>query len=140
MNRFDKLIALVLYLTGAFVLCAIPAIFLPSEWMASIHQRLGLGAMPEGPIVDYLARSLSALYGCLGVFTVCFATDVRKFAMPVAAWCILHIAVGSILVVVDSMNNMPMYWILAEGPPVVATGILVLWLQSASRHYDKKHG
>jgi hypothetical protein len=135
MNRYDKLIALILNITGGFILLSIPAIFLPDEWMARIHQYLGLGTMPRGPIVSYLARSLSAMYAILGVFTVCFAWDVRRYAPPIAVWSVVHIVMGGTIFVIDIWSGMPAYWTALEGPPVAAIGPLILWLQSASdRH------
>ena len=37
------------------LLTAWPAVFLPAAWMASIHQQIGLGDMPEAPIVECAA-------------------------------------------------------------------------------------
>ena len=57
---------------------AIMGIFMPVSLMRTIHSWLGLGVMPEGVLVPYLAKSLSAFYVVHGgVMWVC-ATDVRR--------------------------------------------------------------
>ncbi len=56
----ERVLKLILQINGAVMATALVAVFLPQDWMAAIHQWLGLGKFPEGIIVDYLARSLSA--------------------------------------------------------------------------------
>ena len=37
-------------------------VVVPYAWMNAIHQWLGLGTLPDTPVVGYLARSTSAFY------------------------------------------------------------------------------
>ena len=69
-----------LRLFGIATLCAIPAIFMPRSWMDWCHRRIGLGPLPEGVIVDYLARSLSAFYAILGGILLICAHDIRRYS------------------------------------------------------------
>ena len=62
MNRSELAIVIILRVIGITGLFAIPAIFLPYSWMNAIHDYMGLGELPDTPIVSYLARSLSAFY------------------------------------------------------------------------------
>ena len=67
MNRKQAVTAWALRLVGLSAILAIVAVVMPFSWMAAAHEFLGMGEMPEGAIVDYLARSLSAVYVVLGV-------------------------------------------------------------------------
>ena len=62
------------------MLLALPAVFMPVEWMAAIHRWLGLGELPATPLVEYLARSTSALYVLLGSLFFVIAGDLRRYA------------------------------------------------------------
>ena len=55
MSRKLVSVAWILRLVGLLSMLAILAVFMPLSWMASVHESLGLGKMPEGPIVEYLA-------------------------------------------------------------------------------------
>ena len=67
MNRKQAVTAWIFRLVGLSGMLAIVAVVMPFSWMAETHEYLGLGKMPEGAIVEYLARSLSAVYVVLGV-------------------------------------------------------------------------
>ena len=66
MTKSDKVLVLLLRIVGVGALFALVAVFMPVSWMAATHRWLGLGEMPTGPIVEYLARSLSAFYAIMG--------------------------------------------------------------------------
>ncbi len=80
MNARERTLVLLLYVSGGVMLLAVFAIFLPTEWMATTHRWLGLGEFPASPLVDYLTRSISALYAIYGGLLVLLARDVRRFA------------------------------------------------------------
>ena len=48
------------------LLTAIIPSMMPFEWMKEIHRYLGMGELPDGPIMGYLTRSLSAMYAMHG--------------------------------------------------------------------------
>ncbi len=79
MNRNETAITVILRILGVFGLCAIPAILLPYSWMNVIHDYMGLGELPDAPIVSYLARSLSLFYALFGAITVFVSFDVRRY-------------------------------------------------------------
>ena len=66
MTKSDKVLVILLRFGGVIALFALVAVFMPLSWMAATHRWLGLGEMPTGPVVEYLARSLSAFYAFLG--------------------------------------------------------------------------
>jgi hypothetical protein len=56
MSRRTKVLVVFLRIAGVGGLFALAAVVMPMPWMAAIHRWLGLGEMPTGPVVEYLAR------------------------------------------------------------------------------------
>jgi hypothetical protein len=125
----ERLVKLVLRLGGVLLGAALVAVFLPFETMARIHRDwLGMGELPDRPIVDYLARSLSLFYAAQAPLHFMAAADLRRLR-PLAlylGW--FHLVLGAALVVVDLHAGMTAFWIWNEGPPAVAVGALILLL------------
>lgn len=128
-KRAETLLRWLLIANGVMTLMALPAAFMPTAWMDMFHRRLELGPLPEGPIVQYLARSVSALYAAFGSLTLVIAWDLRRFAPLVTWWGIVAILFGAILLWVDTHAPMPAHWTWGEAPYTVLTGIVVLILQ-----------
>ncbi len=132
MSKSEIAIVVILRIIGVGALFALPAVFLPYGWMNAIHGALGLGTLPEAPIVDYLAHSLSAFYFLFGVVTLYISRDVRRYRDLVTLWAILAGISGVLITGIDLAAGMPASWTITEGPPAVATAFLVLWLQRIS--------
>ena len=128
MNRFERILQIVLRIGGITVLTAFFAIFLPVRWMATTHEWLGLGAFPEAPIVDYLARSASLLYAWHGGMLLVISTDVRRFRPLLRYIAITTVVCGLLLVGIDLHAGLPSYWTLWEGPPIALIGIALIAL------------
>jgi hypothetical protein len=127
------LLVLLLRLSGTFTSLAFLAMLLPVDWMASIHQAVGLGEFPRAPVVDYLARSVAALYGFHGALLLLVSTNPAKYRTIVSFIAILNVAFGVMLVVIDLHAGMPMLWTLFEGPSIIVFGILIAWLNRHNR-------
>jgi hypothetical protein len=93
--------------------------------MASTHRWLGLGEFPRAPVVDYLARSVAALYGFHGVLLLLVSTDPIKYRSIVSYIAFMNVAFGVILVAIDVHAGLPLLWTMSEGPPIVAFGIVI---------------
>jgi len=76
--RWERRLVVVLRITAVITGTALFAVLLPRPWMAAIHRRVGLGVFPEGAIIVYLSRSLSAFYALYGGLTWLVSTDVRR--------------------------------------------------------------
>jgi hypothetical protein len=130
MTRADKvLIWLLRIIGGAAVLAVIPVV-MPASWMAAVHAGLGMGALPNAPIVDYLARSLSAFYAMFGAVFVFVSLDLDRYRplIRLLAWLLCGFSV--VLLGVDIAAGMPWWWTVSEGPP----GVLVsLWMVRLAR-------
>ena len=125
-------LVVVLRAFGVLDLCALGAVFLPLRWMAAAHAWLGLGPMPEGPLVGYLARSASALYALHGAAVFFISFDVRRYWRLItflAAVALLH---GAIMLGIDLAERMPMWWTSVEGLGFAATGAVVLIAQAVA--------
>ena len=125
----DSALRWLLRLIGGVELCAIPFLLFPVPWMAAVHDRLlGLGPLPQAPIVEYLARSLAALYAIHGAIVFRLSFDVPRFRPLIAFLGWVHVALGLTIVAIDAASGLPWWWIAGEGPGIVAGGVLVLFL------------
>src|SRR5215468_5372863 len=79
MTKSDRALVLLLRIVGVGALFALVAVFMPVSWMAAAHRWLGLGEMPTGPVVEYLARSLSAFYALVGALCLVLTTDLERY-------------------------------------------------------------
>lgn len=118
-----------LRLMGVAICFSFLAIFLPWEWMDAIHQWAGLGRLPKAPIVEYLARTISAMYFAHGVVVLFVSTDVQRYWPFVGVLGLINLVLGSVILLTDLKTAMPWLWTVLEGPPIVSGGVvlLVLW-------------
>jgi hypothetical protein len=112
---------------------AVVAVFMPLDWMDRCHRMLGMGGLPQGPIVEYLARSLSAFYAMLGGMLWVASFDVRRYAGVITFVGVSSIAFGAVILVIDLSIGMPRYWAACEGPIVICFSVILLLLLSRAR-------
>ena len=125
----ERILKLILQINGAVMATALVAVFMSHDQMAAIHQWLGLGKFPEGIIVDYLARSLSAFYAIMGVLYIVLARDIRAYATIITFMAWASICFGVATIIIDLQLGFPAWWTWGEGPFIIAYGAVVLWLQ-----------
>ena len=118
----ERLLVLVLRFAGAALLLAYAAVFLPVAWMAAAHRWLGLGEFPTYPLVDYLTRSISILYGIKGGLYLLLSADVRRFRPVIVYSGWAAIGFGLAMTVIDLRAGMPWTWTLGEGPCIILAG------------------
>ena len=102
---------------------------MPRQWIAAGHAWAGLGDLPPGPIVGYLARSASALYALHGALIVVMSFDVTRYARLITFLAAAAVVHGGVMLAIDLTEGMPLWWTLFEGPAFAATGAVVLILQ-----------
>jgi hypothetical protein len=129
----------VLVVSGLATLPAFLAALMPFAWMKAVHEFVGLGELPDRPIVHYLTRSLSMLYAYHAVLALVLASNVRRFGpiITVLAWATLFF--GVFMLELDLLVGMPWFWTLAEGPPVMLIGGLLLWFRARCRREEVSH-
>lgn len=125
----QRLLIFLLRFSGCVLLLAFPCVFLPSQWMASTHAWLGLGEFPDTVLVDYLSRSLAALYGFHGCLLLLVSRDVRRFQPILIYIAMMNFFFGCLVIGIDLHAGLPWFWTLMEGPPLVAMGVLMWFLQ-----------
>lgn len=125
-NRSERIILIILRLFGVGGLLAIPPIFFPYAWMNDIHAFMGLGTLPDVPIVSYLARCLSAFYAVFGALGVYVSLDIRKNRSFVKLVGVNLTVLGLTILGIDVTAGMPWHWTLSEGPFTICAGLIVL--------------
>ena len=129
MTKGDKvLVILFRYLLGIGSLFALIPVFMPVSWMAATHRWLGLGEMPTGPVVEYLARSLSAFYALVGALCLLVASDLERYRPLVRFLGVAFALMSLVLLGVDLAAGMPWWWSASEGPGGVVFGALLFVL------------
>ena len=124
------LLKLLMRIGGVLTGSAFLTLLIPHEWMASTHASLGMGELPRLPVVEYLARSVSAFYGFHGVLLFVAASDPIRLRPVVTYLACFNIVFGAMLVAIDVAAGMPWWWTAAEGPGVVVIGILLAVLNA----------
>jgi len=136
MNRSEKALVVLLRLAGVLLLTAVIPAMMPFDWMKYIHRQLGMGELPEGPIIGYLTRSLPAMYALHGAVVLFVSLDIRRYLPVVKCLAMLGIIFGMGMVVLDVRVGMPMFWVLCEGPFIIVLGVM-LWLAGRVERSDE---
>ena len=110
-----RVLTWILRIYGVLALPALIFVVAPHDWMRAIHSWAELGVMPDTPVVWYLARSTSAFYAILG-----------------GLYLLASLVLGLGLFVGESVEGMPASWTWSEGPVVIVSGIVMLYLTRQS--------
>ena len=124
----QRILVIFLRLFGGVTVLAFLAMLLPVEWMAATHQWLGLGEFPRAPIVDYLTRSVSSLYGFHGVLVLLVSKDPARYVSIVRYLGVMYILAGLFAIVIDVYAPLPWWWTIVEGPSTLFSGAVILYL------------
>ncbi len=136
-NQYVWALTWLLRVIGATICLAFFPIFFPLSWMSALHSWLGLGDIPEQPIFEYLARSTSAMYFAHGCVILVASRNVEQFVELVLCIAALNLFIGGVLLITDCVAPMPAYWTWLEGPPIMAGGMLLMWLAYRVRSNKK---
>jgi hypothetical protein len=111
---------------GFVAMLAIIAVVMPFSWMDAIHRQLGMGPLPDQPIVGYLARSLSAFYALFGALLWRLSLDVRGNRPLIRFIGMVTVVFGVTLLGIDIAEKMPGFWRNGEGPITIVLGSLLI--------------
>jgi len=131
--RAHKVLIAALRVTGVILLTALFPAAMPFSWMDAVHARLGLGALPEEPIVGYLTRSCSLLYAFHGALLLYLSTDLDRYLPAIRFLVAISVPFGVALFWIDRAVGMPPYWVAFEGPPLVLLALVLWWLAGKAR-------
>lgn len=113
---------------GTNSLFAVLFVIAPASWLDSIHSLLGMGALPDLPVVGYLARSTSALYALLGGLFWIVSFDITRHLLILRYLSMAIILFGAALLGIDWREGLPFLWKVWEGPFVMAFGVAIFFL------------
>lgn len=133
MNTAEHWLIILLRISGIGAGMAIFAVFMPHAWMDAGHRAMHMGPLPQEPIVEYLARSVSALYALLGGFWWVAAGDLPRYRRLLAYSLIAGLIGGPLLLVMDIQLGLPTMWVASEGPIVFGHSLVLLLLMGAAR-------
>ncbi len=128
MNRYERTLVLLLRTDGLIMLAALLPSMMPLAWMKEIHRGLGMGELPDGPIIGYLTRSLAIMYAMHGALLFFVSWDVRRYLPVVKFVAALTILFGLWLTALDVVIGMPTLWTIYEGLILFLLYGVVLWL------------
>ena len=128
MKKSDKVLVFLLRLVGVDSLFALIPVLMPMSWMVATHRWLGLGDMPTDPVVEYLARDLSAFYALVGALLLVMASDLERYRPLVRFFALALIVLSILFTGVDLAAGMPWWWTASEGPGGVVFGALLFYL------------
>ena len=129
MRNNHRLLVLALRLFGMVDFLAILAVAMPRQWMEVLHTLAGLGDMPQGPLVGYLARSASALYALHGGMIIFISFDVKRYWPLITFLGVVTMVQGCVILAVDIAVGMSLPWTIIEAPCFIAAGAMVLVTQ-----------
>jgi len=121
----------VLRLAGGGMLLALLFVFCPFEWMAIIHQRIGMGELAYTPLLSYLIRTLAALYATIGAIALFVSLDVDRYRPLVRFLGIIAVLGGIGVTFLDALLRLPVFWTALEGPLTVLLGVVLIALTRA---------
>lgn len=124
----ESLLRLLLRALGALDLLAFGAMLMPATWMAATHAWLGMGDFPRAAVVGYLARSASLMYAQHGAVFLFLSGDVRRYRPLIRLMAVIAIVSGGVMLGIDLLAGIPLFWALVEGPGYIVLAIAVLLL------------
>jgi hypothetical protein len=118
------------------MLAFIPAV-MPDRWIIDTAAWLGYPELPPHPLVFYLARQLSLLYGLLGTIGYWASHDLpaRAGLVRLFAWLLLGLAAAQFLI--DPWAGLPWWWTVCEAIGPAFGGAIIWWLHIRAAAADR---
>jgi len=128
MMTSEKLQAWVLRLAGIVEILAFFAVVMPRSWMEASHTWLGMGEMPDGPLIMFMIRQASYAYGMHGVSLWLLATDVRRYRLLVLFNAVAFSIAAVVFAAIDYFVGMPLWWTIGDVFSCASVGVALLLL------------
>jgi len=117
-----------LRLAGAVEIFAFIAVVMPRSWMEISHAWLGMGQMPDGPLIMFMIRQASYTYGIHGLSLWVLASDVERFRPLIVFNGIAFLVAAPVFFLIDLSSGMPLWWAVSDPMSCGFFGVLLLWL------------
>ena len=127
MNR-ERLLVWLLRLAGAVEILAFIAVVMPRSWMEVSNAWLGLGEMPNGPLLMFMIRQASYTYGVHGLSLWLIATDVARFRPFIVFNAIAFLIAAPVFFLIDLTSGMPWWWTVSDPASCGLFGVALLLL------------
>jgi len=123
-----RLLVWLLRLAGLVELFAFIAVVMPRSWMELSHAWLGMGKMPDGPLLMFMIRQASYTYGVHGLSLWVIASDVERFRPFVIFNGVAFLVAAPVFFLIDWIHGMPLWWALGDSISCAGFGVALLWL------------
>ncbi|MCH2126935.1 MAG: hypothetical protein MK165_19235 [Pirellulaceae bacterium] len=131
-NPCRTLIITLWILGGIDLVAAIPVV-MPRTWMEIGHELVGLGTLPEGPIVGYAIRTVSLMYVLRGCLLIYLSFQVTRYWNLLHWFGVLAVLHGVVVLGIDLVEDLPTWWQCFEGVSFSLTGVAILVTQRLVR-------
>lgn len=136
MNR-QRLQSWLLRVAGSVEILAFVAVLMPRSWMEASHAWLGLGEMPGGPLIMFMIRQASYVYGMHGVLLWMLASDVARYRPLVLFTGFSFLLAAPVFLVIDHTAGMPLYWTVSDVAGCAFFGAALLWLNRGEAGHER---
>jgi hypothetical protein len=123
----ERLQKWILWIAAAFEILAFIAVVMPRSWMEAGHTWLGMGRMPEGPLLMFMIRQASYTYGMHGVSLAVLATDLKRFRPLLLLNGISFTAAAVVFALIDYTSDMRWFWTVGDALGCGFFGVALLW-------------
>jgi hypothetical protein len=130
MKNAERWLKVLLFLFGLPAAFAMVPFLMPFRWMAAVHEWLGMGVLPDKPIVDYLARYASAFSALYGFLLLLLMRDVRRYAPVITFQAVAIIVLSGVGAIFAWQAGMPSWWIVADVVSCWGYCGAMLWVQT----------
>ena len=132
MNR-ERLLVWFLRLAGVVEILAFISVVMPRSWMEASHEWLGMGTMPEGPLVMFMIRQASYAYGMHGISLWILASNIERFRPLILFNGIAFLLAAPVFFVIDYTTGVPFWWTIFDPVACGLTGVALLLLSRPGR-------
>ncbi len=133
MTPVDRLLTWLIRANAAVLLCAAAAVFFPTDLMAEVHARLGLGTFVRDRLTEYLTRSASAGYAMHGAVLAALTTDVRRYRRLIDRVYVLHFLFALTMLGIDLHAGMPGWWTAAEVGTIGVVAVMIFGVNQIAK-------
>jgi hypothetical protein len=124
-------LVLVLRGTAVLLLFAFVGAALPERWLKAVHEWGDLGPWPGGPLLVYLVRVVSLLYGFWGLLALYLSFDVRRYLPFIRFLAITGFLFVPVMFAVIWTAGLPTVWLVSE--PTAILILSALWYLACER-------
>jgi hypothetical protein len=117
-----------LRLAGAFEILAFVSVVMPRSWMEITHEWLGMGTMPDGPLVMFMIRQASYAYGMHGISLWILASDVVRFRPLIVFNGVAFLLAAPVFFLIDYLTGIPLWWAIFDALACGFMGVALLLL------------